>query len=540
MTAPTTSRHGHGRFQIGGTPQAHKTARIQSVIRLYWRTESNRHMAERADCTHRTIAKHRQKMEDVGEILPQIDTSTHSLQSWLKAVGTCAIEPAPENDKLYDPVRENDPAFMALVENIRENGILNPIGVSADGYIFDGHRRYAAAGHLGIDRIPVRIDPSVSRLKDPDAFLRRLRSCNEQRVKTTAEVVRESLVTMEPDTWQRVCDYRKSVSNVDGAEVFQLVGTKKRSQIVEKRSLRDAIIRTVKDRHAKHGPTSDRKYFYLLLNIPGLLRNDVRKTPFENNDKCYQDVTDMITRLRLDGSIPFDAVVDETRPVVLWNTHRHVRTFIDGELDNFLSGYWRDLLQSQPNHVELLVEKNTVASDLKNLAGKYTLPMTSGRGYSSLPPRQAMVERFRNSGREKLVVIVASDFDPEGQDIPNAFGLSLRDDFGIDADRLVIIKAALTYQQTQKLDLHEGQFAKEDSARYQRFVDAYGERCWELEAIPTDTLIEIVEAAIRRVIDVDAFMREVEQQKEEQGELNEHRQRVREMLTGMDWGGQQP
>ena len=59
---------------------------------------------------------------------------------------TFAIKPAPENDKLYDPVREDDPEFLGFVEDIRANGIINPIGVSVDGYIFDGHRRYAAAG----------------------------------------------------------------------------------------------------------------------------------------------------------------------------------------------------------------------------------------------------------------------------------------------------------------------------------------------------------------------------------------------------------
>ena len=533
MRGATTTKRGNS-----GTKRADKEARIRTVIRAHWRTHSDRQMAEMADCTHRTIASHRQKMEEAGEILPRIDESIHSIQSCLHEVDTFAIEPAPENDKIYDPVREDDPSFSAFVEDIRENGIINSIGVSADGYIFDGHRRYAAARYLGIDRITVRIDPSISRSKDPDAFLRRLRSCNEQRVKTSAEVMRESLVTMEPDTWQRVCDYRESVSNVDGAEVFRLVGTKKRSAIVKKRMLADAIVKVVTEYYNEYGATSDRKVFYLLLNIPGLLRNDVRKTPFLNNDKCYQDVTDLITRLRLDGSIPFDAIEDETRPVVIWDTHRHVRTFIDRELDNFLSGYWRDLLQSQPNHVELLVEKNTVASALRKVAAKYTLPMTSGRGYSSLPPRKAMVDRFRSSGREKLIVIVVSDFDAEGQDIPNAFGLSLRDDFDIEPDSLVIVKAALTHEQTQELDLHEGQEAKENSARYDRFVDTYGERCWELEAIPTDTLREIVDGTIHRTIDTGAFRSEVDIQQREQRELNEHRRRVRVLLSEMDWGGQ--
>jgi hypothetical protein len=101
-------------------------------------------------------------------------------------------------------------------------------------------------------------------------------------------------------------------------EIFRLVGAKKRSLIVEKRSLADAIIKVVNDYVSRYGATSDRKVFYLLLNIPGLLRNDVRKTPFLNDNNCYQDVTDMLTRLRLDGSIPFEAIEDETRPVVDW------------------------------------------------------------------------------------------------------------------------------------------------------------------------------------------------------------------------------
>ena len=117
------------------------------------------------------------------------------------------------------------------------------------------------------------------------------------------------------------------------------------------------------------------------------------------------------------------------------------------------------------------------------------------------------------------------------------FGLSLRDDFDIDAGELVIIKAALTHQQAQELDLHEGQIAKELSARRKRFVDAYGDRCWELEAIPTDTLRDIVDGTIQRTIDMEAFQREVDKQAAEQGELDEHRWRVRDLLSEMDWAG---
>lgn len=69
-------------------------------------------------------------------------------------------------------------------------------------------------------------------------------------------------------------------------------------------------------------------------------------------------------------------------------------------MENLFSGYWRDVLQSRPNHFEMAVEKNTTASVLRPIASKYTIPMTSGRGYASLPPRHDMVARWRDSGKE--------------------------------------------------------------------------------------------------------------------------------------------
>jgi hypothetical protein len=317
---------------------------------------------------------------------------------------------------------------------------------------------------------------------------------------------------------------------VDGHGVVELRGRKRRSEIRDKLELRAAILQVVEDEE-RNWPLSDRAVHYRLLNIAGLVRNDRTRLPYENTAACYDDVTNMLTRLRLDGSVPFEAIADETRPVSLWDVHRSAGDFVRRECDRFLTRYWRDLLQSQPNWIELLVEKNTVASQLRNIAGKYTVPMTSGRGYSSLPPRKEMVDRFRTSGRDTLVVVVVSDFDPEGEDIPGSFGISLRDDFGVPEERLRIVKAALTAEQVQTLDLHEGQFSKETSSRYRRFVEAHGERAWELESLTADQLREIVETAIRGVLDLGAFEAEVEREQEEQHDLDVKRQRLRQALV---------
>lgn len=513
-----------------------KAEEVRDALRDNGLSMSDREIAKQCGTSNVTVSKYRKQLEQAGEILLRIK-SLHSMQPRFQEVLTFAITPAPENDKLYDPVRQDDPSFLGLVKDMKRNGLINAVGVSTDGYIFDGHRRYAAAKRLRWDKIQVRIDPEISRTDDPDGFLRRLRSCNEQRVKNTSEAIRETLVDAKPNTWHRLCNYRETVSEIDGAEVFHLHGQKKRCAIVQKRSLAAAIVRVVRKYFKAHGATSDRKIFYLLLNETGLLRNDSTESPFENSDDCYQDVTDMLVRLRLDGSIPFDAISDETRPVLMWNTHRHVGTFVAQQTRNFLCNYWRDLLQSQPNHVEMLAEKNTIATVLHDLAAKYTLPMTSGRGYSSLPPRKAMVDRFKESGKEKLILVAVTDMDPEGMDIPHAFGLSLRDDFDIDPDRLVIIKAALTHQQTQELDIHEGREANSESARYDAYVDAYGERVWELEAVDNDVLVEIVEGTIRNTIDLDAFNDERDREYNEKGELSDHRQRALDALGDVEWEG---
>ena len=78
-----------------------------------------------------------------------------------------------------------------------------------------------------------------------------------------------------------------------------------------------------------------------------------------------------------------------------------------------------------------------------------------------------------------------------------------------------------------------GQFAKTEGRRYKRFLEAYGPRCWELEAVDTEVLCGIVESAFRRVIDLDLFHREVERERLEKLELDQHRREVMELLAGV-------
>lgn len=514
--------------------QQSKSDRVRESLLQNWRQCSDRQIAKMLQVSNRTVSKLRKQLISEGLILPSSD-STHPVKACQCEVCTSTIRPAALNDQLYDPIDESDPSFVALVDSIREHGILETLVVSSDGYILSGHRRHAAACQLSLDRIPVRIRSDVSYARDRDTFLQLLASYNRQRTKTASEQFREEIVLMSDQPLVRIRHFRRGATTMACDGIVQLRQRKARCEIRDKLELRAAIIQVV-ETERKNWPLSDRAIHYRLLNIPGLVRNDKTRIPYENTPKSYDDVTNMLTRLRLDGSISFEAIADETRPVVVWDTHRSVGDFVRRELDGLLKGYWRGLLQSQPNWIELLVEKNTVANQVKSVAGKYTIPMTSGRGYSSLPPRKEMVDRFRDSGRDCLVVIVVSDLDPEGEDIPGSFGVSLRDDFGIAEQQLRIVKAALTSEQVRTMGLHEGQISKDTSSRYQKYVEALGERAWELESLTADQLRAIVEAAIRGVLDIDAFEAEVERERNEQIELESRRHRLRQVLVASSEG----
>jgi hypothetical protein len=229
--------------------------------------------------------------------------------------------------------------------------------------------------------------------------------------------------------------------------------------------------------------------------------------------------------------VPFEVIADETRPVTTWNVHRDSQSFVRQELDGLLKGYWRDLLQSQPNHVELLVEKNTVLPILRPVAMEYCLPVTSGRGYCSLPPRHQIAQRYRASGKQKLVLLIVSDFDPDGQTIASSFARSMRDDFGIE--EVEPVKVALTVEQVREFALPPVMTAKAGCATRKRFVREFGEHVFEVEALPPAELQRLTRSAIDAVLDTDALNRELDREREEATFLAGVRRRVLSVTEGV-------
>jgi hypothetical protein len=379
---------------------------------------------------------------------------------------------------------------------------------------------------------PCRTEDLLS--TDPE-FVPLLREYNRQRVKGLDEVLREEVVSADPEEAHRVLlEHRRKAAEVS-ADTIRIEGRTHRARITSaKQPLLDAI-RAVLGERRDYWPLTDRQIHYALLNDPPLIHASKPGSRYRNDKPSYKRLCELLTRARLAGEIEFAAIHDPTRPVLLWDCHREPTPFIREQVDGFLEGYYRDLQQSQPNHIEIVGEKNTIDNIIRPVAMEYCIPLTIGRGYSSLPPRYDMARRFRRSGKERLILLALSDFDPEGEDIAHSFARSMRDDFGVE--EIVPIKVALTPQQVAAMNLPPMMKAKEKSSRAKRFKARHGDDVFELEAVEPARLQQILRDAIDAVLDVDAFNAEIEAEKRDAAHLDGLRHTLHRLLVeGLDPG----
>ena len=427
----------------------------------------------------------------------------------------------PENDRIYGVIRETDPDVIELAASILRKGVLDPLVVNAAGWVISGNRRLCAARMAGLDSVPCRV---VDVPAGSPEFVRLAVEHNAQRVKNIDQQARELAVTIDPSAAHRLLvESRRRGSGGDAASLA-LGDRRERSAILGNRPLADACVRVVQEMRSEW-PLSDRQIHYLLLNDPPRIHCRKRGR-YMNNAKSYHTLTGILTRLRLNGEIPMSAIEDSTRPTTLYHVHPHPQAYLREALEGFLKNYWRDLLQTQPDHVELVVEKLTVRGTLRPVSDELTVPMTVMRGFSSLPPRAAMVERWRKSGKDRLAVVVVSDLDPAGMTIAEAFGRSLRDDFCVPEDRLLVVKAALNHSQVVELGLQPDMEAKVGASTAREYIRRYGRHVWELEAVKPPVLRKIVMDALLQVIDVDKLNHEQRLEVGEAAELAGYRAAV--------------
>ena len=451
----------------------------------------------------------------------------------LSHLSVAIIRTAPENDLIYDRFGIANADDRALTISIRDNGMQEPLAVSADLYLLSGHRRLAAARYLGMKSVPVRlVKDLVFQDLDTQTKLETLRRFNQQREKSPGERIREKLLEIDPkEAHQELKRRRLDASKMQGANDanVRMGAVKTRAAITTMQFLAKA--QAVIMENKEYWPLTVRRVHYLLLNDPPLRHDKKPDSVYVNDKASYKALTNLLIRARLSNDVPMAAIEDSTRPIQEGGGFSTFEQFVAQETERFLEGYTRNLMQGQTNHVEIMLEKNALRTVIESVAGEYCIPCTTGRGFSSLSPRYDLARRFKQSGKSRLVLLMLTDFDPDGDEIAASFARSLRDDFGIAG--IHAVKVALTAEDVASYDLPSDMDAKVSSPNYQKFLRKYGStKVVELDAAPVRLLQSKLREAIESVIDVAEFNAQVAQEAQDSAHIQAHRQIVFEAING--------
>ena len=263
------------------------------------------------------------------------------------------------------------------------------------------------------------------------------------------------------------------------------------------------------DQQEKYWPLSLRTVHYRLLSYE-IVRTTRTGELYKNDYSTYHALGDLLLRARINDFVSWEAIEDTTRPVSKERGWLNAASSVAHEKDIFLEGDQRRLMQSQRAHIEVLADKLTVRSIFAPIVEKYALPLTIARGQCSGTVKQAIYDRFAASGKEKLVLLIASDLDPSGETIAAAFVKYFLRDCGLLREQLEAWKFSLTREQVDEFDFPPFLKAKPSDPTRAAYIAKHGDDAvYELDALTPQQLQSLLEKGILRVIDQSAFEREL-------------------------------
>jgi len=226
-----------------------------------------------------------------------------------------------------------------------------------------------------------------------------------------------------------------------------------------------------------------------------------------NTERSYKRLGSIVDKARMCGVIDWLHITDRTRAAAApahWTSPADI-------IESAAAGYAIDKWTDQPRRVELWVEKEALAGIVGQVATARDCTYMACRGYMS---SSAMWRAARRLGRilaggQDVVVLHLGDHDPSGIDMTrdnfDRLLLMISHDHGFNAARrMEFRRIALNMDQVDQYDPPPNP-AKMSDSRANGYVDLYGSESWELDALPPDVLVALMNTHIDREIDQVRF-----------------------------------
>lgn len=190
--------------------------------------------------------------------------------------------------------------------------------------------------------------------------------------------------------------------------------------------------------------------------------------------------------------IPWNWIVDETREaecITAWSDPDEI-------IRAAVNGYRRDRWQEQEYRVEVWSEKGTVRGTLAPVLNELGVTFRVMHGFASATAINDIAE-MSNGIDKPVIALYVGDFDPSGMCMSEVDLPERLERYGGD---VALERVALLASDTPTLPGFDAD-TKVGDGRHRWYVERYGQRCWELDAMPPPLLRERVRASIWRFID---------------------------------------
>src|ERR1041384_6225771 len=266
----------------------------------------------------------------------------------------------------------------------------------------------------------------------------------------------------------------------------------------------------------EHHPMTVRQVYYQLVS----------RQVIKNERAMYQAVSDLLVAARKDGTIPWDWIEDRLRrprSVSMW-----------ADLSDFakdaLRAYRRDVWATQPQYVEVWLEKDALSGIFEDALAPYGVTLNVGRGFDG-------GESIRNAGdryweHDAATILYFGDFDPSGEDMVRSLRERIDEYLCLDGDverevlglagmpdvNVEIIKCALNPDDIARYRLPPA-FAKKSDSRAAKFIARHGDVSVELDALPIEVLRARIVSEVESYLDLAALAQVRAEEKTEREQL---------------------
>lgn len=252
------------------------------------------------------------------------------------------------------------------------------------------------------------------------------------------------------------------------------------------------------------------------LTVRQLYYQLVARDIIPNNFKSYKQIVDVTDNARLSGRLDWRYIVDRTRTAY---RNDGIDTSPEDAIRMTALGYSRALWATQPNHVEVWVEKEALSGIVSQAASGVRTIHFANRGYVSQSEMYAAGQRFRRMGQQgkNNYVIHLGDHDPSGIDMTRDIQDRLLMFAGSYAP--IVKRIALNMDQIEEFQPPPN-FAKVTDSRYADYEAQYGDESWELDALNPQTLDGLISAEVLSLRDEALWAEAEAQQERERDDLN--------------------